>query len=193
MGCGGPRRRADTAVITAAVAGRPLPGRVPKESSGRARRRPHDRGPRKTQEQLRGMAVYRAEHARARTQREAVRRGGAGRRVGREVPRGRRGDVERACERAARRRGRRLTPGRALDVGCGEGADAIWLARSGWTVTAIDISDVAVAGRGRLPSWPAPRSSGSAGTPCRHRSRPVRSISCRCSTRRCPRPPARRP
>jgi SAM-dependent methyltransferase len=37
-----------------------------------------------------------------------------------------------------------LTPARALDVGCGEGADAIWLARSGWTVTAIDISDVAV-------------------------------------------------
>jgi len=37
-----------------------------------------------------------------------------------------------------------LTPGRALDVGCGEGADAIWLARSGWTVTAIDISDVAL-------------------------------------------------
>jgi SAM-dependent methyltransferase len=37
-----------------------------------------------------------------------------------------------------------LTPGRVLDVGCGEGSDAIWLARSGWTVTAIDISDVAV-------------------------------------------------
>jgi SAM-dependent methyltransferase len=37
-----------------------------------------------------------------------------------------------------------LTPGRALDVGCGEGADAIWLARHGWTVTAIDVSDVAV-------------------------------------------------
>jgi SAM-dependent methyltransferase len=37
-----------------------------------------------------------------------------------------------------------LTPGRALDVGCGEGADAIWLARGGWTVTAIDISDVAL-------------------------------------------------
>jgi len=37
-----------------------------------------------------------------------------------------------------------LRPGRALDVGCGEGADAIWLARSGWTVTAIDISDVAL-------------------------------------------------
>ena len=37
-----------------------------------------------------------------------------------------------------------LAPGRALDVGCGEGADAIWLARRGWTVTAIDISDVAL-------------------------------------------------
>ena len=37
-----------------------------------------------------------------------------------------------------------LTPGRALDLGCGEGADAIWLARRGWKVTAIDISDVAV-------------------------------------------------
>jgi SAM-dependent methyltransferase len=34
-----------------------------------------------------------------------------------------------------------LAPGRALDVGCGEGADATWLARRGWTVTAIDVSD----------------------------------------------------
>jgi SAM-dependent methyltransferase len=41
-----------------------------------------------------------------------------------------------------------LMPGQALDVGCGEGADAIWLARRGWTVTAIDISEVAV-GRAR--------------------------------------------
>jgi len=37
-----------------------------------------------------------------------------------------------------------LTPGRAFDVGCGEGADAIWLARRGWAVTGIDISEVAV-------------------------------------------------
>ncbi|MET7368693.1 class I SAM-dependent methyltransferase [Streptomyces sp. NPDC005566] len=37
-----------------------------------------------------------------------------------------------------------LKPGRALDLGCGEGADAVWLARWGWTVTATDISRVAL-------------------------------------------------
>ena len=37
-----------------------------------------------------------------------------------------------------------LTPRRVLDIGCGEGADAIWLAKRGWTVTAIDISEVAI-------------------------------------------------
>ncbi|MFD7663933.1 methyltransferase domain-containing protein [Streptomyces sp. NPDC059788] len=35
-------------------------------------------------------------------------------------------------------------PGQALDVGCGEGADARWLARQGWQVTAVDISEVAL-------------------------------------------------
>ncbi|MBX3311088.1 MAG: class I SAM-dependent methyltransferase [Cryobacterium sp.] len=34
----------------------------------------------------------------------------------------------------------RLTPGRALDIGSGEGADAIWLAQQGWHVTGIDIA-----------------------------------------------------
>ncbi|WP_250035077.1 class I SAM-dependent methyltransferase [Paractinoplanes maris] len=38
-----------------------------------------------------------------------------------------------------------LPPGRALDLGCGEGGDAIWLARRGWQVTAADISGVALA------------------------------------------------
>jgi SAM-dependent methyltransferase len=37
-----------------------------------------------------------------------------------------------------------LTPGRVLDVGCGEGADAVWLARSGWDVTAVEVSGVAL-------------------------------------------------
>ncbi|MFE4372048.1 class I SAM-dependent methyltransferase [Streptomyces sp. NPDC056835] len=37
-----------------------------------------------------------------------------------------------------------LPPGDALDLGCGDGGDALWLARRGWQVTAVDISAVAV-------------------------------------------------
>lgn len=37
-----------------------------------------------------------------------------------------------------------LTPGSALDVGAGEGADAIWLAENGWKVTGVDISPIAL-------------------------------------------------
>jgi SAM-dependent methyltransferase len=37
-----------------------------------------------------------------------------------------------------------LTPGRVLDVGCGEGADAVWLAGRGWDVTALDVSGTAI-------------------------------------------------
>ncbi len=37
-----------------------------------------------------------------------------------------------------------LPPGRALDVGCGEGADAVWLASRRWDVLGIDISEVAL-------------------------------------------------
>jgi SAM-dependent methyltransferase len=37
-----------------------------------------------------------------------------------------------------------LAPGRALDLACGEGRNAIWLAERGWRVTAIDFSPVAV-------------------------------------------------
>jgi SAM-dependent methyltransferase len=37
-----------------------------------------------------------------------------------------------------------VPPGDALDVGAGEGADAVWLAREGWQVTALDVSTVAL-------------------------------------------------
>ena len=39
------------------------------------------------------------------------------------------------------------TPGTALDIGCGEGDDALWLAARGWEVTGVDLSPTAV---GRL-------------------------------------------
>ncbi|MEZ3180734.1 class I SAM-dependent methyltransferase [Streptomyces pimonensis] len=37
-----------------------------------------------------------------------------------------------------------LPPGAVLDLGCGAGGDALWLARQGWRVTAVDVSSVAV-------------------------------------------------
>ncbi|MDV2477044.1 methyltransferase domain-containing protein [Rhodococcus zopfii] len=41
-----------------------------------------------------------------------------------------------------------LAPGTALEVGCGEGADALWLARAGWQVTGSDFSAQALARAG---------------------------------------------
>lgn len=41
-----------------------------------------------------------------------------------------------------------LSPGTALDAGCGEGANAVWLASGGWQVTAVDIAELALS-RGR--------------------------------------------
>ena len=37
-----------------------------------------------------------------------------------------------------------LRPGRALDAGCGHGAEAVWLASRGWRVTAVDYSVTAL-------------------------------------------------
>ena len=53
-----------------------------------------------------------------------------------------------------------LEPGRALDVACGEGRNAVWLAERGWRVTGVDFSDVALgkaaelaAARGVAVEW----------------------------------------
>jgi SAM-dependent methyltransferase len=43
-----------------------------------------------------------------------------------------------------------LAPGVALDLGCGEGGDSVWLAAQGWQVTAIDVAPTAVFRAGLL-------------------------------------------
>lgn len=48
-----------------------------------------------------------------------------------------------------------LPPGRALDLGCGEGGDALWLAARGWDVTGVDVSATAV-DRARRAATAAP-------------------------------------
>lgn len=45
---------------------------------------------------------------------------------------------------------RALPPGRALDLACGEGRNAIWLAEGGWHVTGVDFSQVALDKASRL-------------------------------------------
>lgn len=50
-----------------------------------------------------------------------------------------------------------VPPGRALDLGAGEGRTALWLAERGWAVTAVDFSDVALdRGRQRVEQAGAP-------------------------------------
>ena len=86
-----------------------------------------------------------------------------------------------------------LAPARALDVGSGEGADAVWLAERGWQVTAVDISTTALepgrrARRGRRRS--ATASTGP--TPTYAASRPPRARTTWCprSSCTCPAEPA---
>ncbi len=44
----------------------------------------------------------------------------------------------------------RLEPGRALDLACGEGRNAVWLAEQGWRTTGVDFSDVALSKAAQL-------------------------------------------
>ena len=53
-----------------------------------------------------------------------------------------------------------LPPGRALDLACGEGRNAVWLAERGWEVTAVDFAEVGLekarglaGARGVEPAW----------------------------------------
>ena len=45
-----------------------------------------------------------------------------------------------------------LHPGKALDLGCGEGRNAIWLAERGWQVTGVDFSEIGLEKARRLAS-----------------------------------------
>ncbi|GAB4098168.1 class I SAM-dependent methyltransferase [Sinomonas halotolerans] len=58
-----------------------------------------------------------------------------------------------------------VAPGTALELGCGEGADSIWLAQRGWTVTAVDVSSVAL---GRAAQHAAQAGVGNSITFARH-------------------------
>ena len=55
-------------------------------------------------------------------------------------------------------------PGRALDVGCGSGRDAVYLGKRGWRVTAVDSVDKALASAQRRQPKRASRCSGSKAT-----------------------------
>ena len=52
-----------------------------------------------------------------------------------------------------------LTPGTAIDLGCGEGGDVLWLAEQGWQAHGLDISETAV---GRARAEASARGSGTA-------------------------------
>ncbi len=59
----------------------------------------------------------------------------------RENPQSWSGNVNAALEREVAG----IAPGTALDLGSGEGGDALWLAHQGWSVTAVDIAPAALA------------------------------------------------
>ena len=56
-----------------------------------------------------------------------------------------RADAPRPCALLAEQAARLPAAGHALDLACGRGGNALWLARRGWTVDAWDLADAAVA------------------------------------------------
>ena len=53
-----------------------------------------------------------------------------------------------------------LRPGRALDLACGEGRNAVWLAERGWQVTGVDFAEVRWRKPVRLPTGAASQANG---------------------------------
>ncbi|WP_417310288.1 class I SAM-dependent methyltransferase [Devosia sp.] len=62
-----------------------------------------------------------------------------------EIYRGRPGKTNGQPGKIVAQHAAEMTPGRALELGCGKGDDAVWLATQGWQVTAVDLSDLALA------------------------------------------------
>ena len=120
LGGGQRGRRTRRQVIASAAAG-------PDRRRG-DQRRPHRRGDPRRRRRLPAPGAH--DCSRRRPGRSAT---GPGRRSG-----------AAARTRSSSPRPRELAPGRALDVGSGEGADAVWLAERGWRVTAVDISATAL-------------------------------------------------
>ena len=63
-------------------------------------------------------------------------------------------------------------PGRALDIGCARGDDALWLAAKGWTVTGVDVSQTALDIAAATTPASRPASTASATSCWRARIRP---------------------
>jgi len=72
-----------------------------------------------------------------------------------------------------------LAPGRALDVACGEGRNAVWLASKGWHVTGVDFSRAGLAKAQRTGDGPR-RGSGLGRGRCRRVAASFGLVRCRC-------------